>query len=96
MPADQNSERSAPVSRAFQRKISSFDRGEDRHPHCNAWLRSMPSTTSKSILAAVLATCALLASGRASAQFGGATVGTGTGGVSGSLSASSFTVNFES
>jgi len=86
MPADQNSARRAPVSRAFQRKISSFDRVAHRHPHCTAWLRSMPSTISKSVLAAVLAASALLASGQASAQFGGAT---------GTLSASSFTVDFE-
>jgi hypothetical protein len=56
----------------------------------------MPSTISKSVLATVLAACALLASGSASAQFGGNNlVGSGTGGATGTLTASSFTVTLQ-
>ncbi len=55
----------------------------------------MPSKVSQSVLAAVLAACALLATSNALAQYGGTTTISGTGGATGSLSSSDFTLYYE-
>jgi hypothetical protein len=98
MPADQNAPFKLGDFGYFRSNFAESRSAEERHRHCTSWAQGMFSLVSKSLLACVIASFALLSSGQARAQTGG-TGGTisGTGGTTTSLlTAANFTMYFES
>jgi hypothetical protein len=98
MPADQNAPFKLGDFGYFRSNFAESRSAEERHRHCTSWAQGMFSLVSKSLLACVIASFALLSSGQARAQTGG-TGGTisGTGGTTASpIAATDFTMYFES
>jgi hypothetical protein len=91
MPADQHPLAWSPGHDIFPRKNANLNPAVERHRHCTTTARPMPYFHLQSALATVAACLALLGGGYAFAQ-------TGTGGIisASALTASDFSVKFES
>jgi len=96
MPADQNPPNDSHKPGDFCHDISEIAPTAKRHPHCKVlpWHMRSVSRTSRSALALFVAAFALLGAHRAFGQTGGI-IATGTGGTTGTLAATDFTILFK-